>query len=118
MSEFPPHLWSILVGDAEVSDFVRVTHLSGFESFYYTKGKWPKQNSSVAPGIVQNANLKVWMTLYYVKCPLCQCVSVKSENSLNKKGKVFFSCPGWNGQVRCPGYFVNFGQSEATCCIH
>lgn len=118
MTSFPPHLWTILIGNAEKKDFVKIDHLSGLEVYKYAKGKWPvKKNLYVPPGILKSQNIKAWMSMYCIMCPLCQCIAVKNERNL-KTSKKKIECSGWDGQVYCPGYFVNFIHSDNTCSIH
>lgn len=119
MGEFPPHLWTLTVGqDADRSEFAFFKHPSGLNGFKYKHGVWPvKTKQKLSPGKLDPQNVRLFFSLYYFRCPLCHCIKSSSELLLKERSPVFIACSGWSGNVACPGYYATFYQSESTCVI-
>jgi hypothetical protein len=110
----PPRLWALTVGGASQSDFDVVHHPAGFIGWRYKHGKWPGGACREArPGVLEPAHIRAWLSLYYVRCPLCHCVRPFSTAEI--RGLV--ACPGWDGDVHCPGNYSRVFRPGATCSI-
>lgn len=116
---FPPYLWSLQVGSGNKNDFEKFSHPAGFSGYAYKHGMWPVvRNLNLPPALLRSDDIKLYCSLYYIMCPLCQSLrAIDNPLSDLKTSQSVLECPAWNKTVCCPGYYVKFQSKPSTCAV-